>query len=306
MELWTVDAGSGAATRVVEGVKRDLPEQPVPVARRQRPPRGAGGGRRPWRVSRGPRSAGDAGDPGEHRPGRPGAHLPGPAHEPPRQTPCSPTTGRPARSSRTFRAALPRSPGRASSPASRRRRTGTSSSSARSTSRSRGSFPWSRFPRRIEVRDRSGAVVHEVADLPLHEEIPIGRDSAPTGPRSVNWRGDHDATLVWTEARDGGDPHAEASVRDELMQLAAPFAGDPEVLLQVPLRMLGATFGGGRGGSDHSLVDQPRRADLVHPDGRQRRADARVRHVLRGSLRGAGNAADHPERARRAGAADLG
>ena len=107
--------------------------------------------------------------------------------------------------------------------------------------------PYSRFPHRIEVRDRSGAVVHEVADLPLHEEIPIGRDSAPTGPRSVNWRGDHDATLVWTEARDGGDPHAEASVRDVLVQLAAPFEGDPEVLLQVPLRMMGATFGGGRG-----------------------------------------------------------
>ena len=107
--------------------------------------------------------------------------------------------------------------------------------------------PYSRFPHRIEIRDRSGALVREVADLPLHEEIPIGRDSAPTGPRSVGWRGDHDATLVWTEARDGGDPHAEASVRDVLVQLAAPFEGDPEVLLQVPLRMTGATFGGGRG-----------------------------------------------------------
>ncbi len=107
--------------------------------------------------------------------------------------------------------------------------------------------PYSRFPHRIEIRDRSGAVVREVVDLPLHEEIPIGRDSAPTGPRSVGWRGDHDASLVWTEARDGGDPHAEASVRDVLVQLSAPFEGDPEVLLQVPLRMSGATFGGGRG-----------------------------------------------------------
>ena len=99
--------------------------------------------------------------------------------------------------------------------------------------------PYSRFPHRIEIRDRSGAVVREVVDLPLHEEIPIGRDSAPTGPRSINWRGDHDASLVWTEARDGGDPHAEASVRDVLVQLSAPFEGDPEVLLQVPLRLMG-------------------------------------------------------------------
>jgi len=34
--------------------------------------------------------------------------------------------------------------------------------------------PYSRFPHRIEIRDRSGAVVREVANLPLHEEIPIG------------------------------------------------------------------------------------------------------------------------------------
>lgn len=107
--------------------------------------------------------------------------------------------------------------------------------------------PYSRFPQRLEVRDRAGTVVHEIADLPLMEEIPIGRDSAPTGPRAVGWRGDADATLVWTEARDGGDPRAEASVRDELRQLAAPFTGEPEVVLQVPLRLAYAVFGSGRG-----------------------------------------------------------
>ncbi len=107
--------------------------------------------------------------------------------------------------------------------------------------------PWSRFPQRIEVRDANGDVRRQVAELPLHEEIPIGRDSAPTGPRSVDWRGDHDATLTWIEARDGGDPHREAPVRDELMQLAAPFDGDPEVVLQVPLRMSAAMFGDDRG-----------------------------------------------------------
>ena len=107
--------------------------------------------------------------------------------------------------------------------------------------------PYSRFPHRIEVRDRSGTLIREIAELPLHEEIPIGRDAAPTGPRAVAWRGDEDATLVWTEARDGGDPRAEASTRDELLQLAAPFDGDPEVLLQAPLRLTGSVFGGGRG-----------------------------------------------------------
>ena len=97
------------------------------------------------------------------------------------------------------------------------------------------------------MRDRSGALVHVVADLPLMEEIPIGRDSAPVGPRAVGWRGDADATLVWTEARDGGDPGVDAATRDALRQLAAPFSGEPEVLLEAPLRLTRATFGAGRG-----------------------------------------------------------
>ncbi len=107
--------------------------------------------------------------------------------------------------------------------------------------------PWSRFPHRIEVRDRRGTLVRQIADLPLQEEIPIDRDAAPVGPRSVNWRGDHDASLTWIEARDGGDPHRETANRDVLMQLAAPFEGEPEVILHVPLRMSAAVFGGGRG-----------------------------------------------------------
>ena len=107
--------------------------------------------------------------------------------------------------------------------------------------------PYTRFPHRIEVRDRQGAVVRQIADLPLQEQVPIHRDSAPSGARSVAWRGDMDASVVWTEARDGGDPATETQTRDELLQLAAPFEGDPESLLQVPLRLNAAIFGGGRG-----------------------------------------------------------
>ncbi len=107
--------------------------------------------------------------------------------------------------------------------------------------------PWSRFPHRIEIRDRDGAVVRQIADLPLLEEVPIHRDSAPTGPRSVAWRGDMDATVAWIEARDGGDPATETQTRDELLQLGAPFEGDPASLLEAPLRLNAALFGGGRG-----------------------------------------------------------
>ena len=42
--------------------------------------------------------------------------------------------------------------------------------------------PASRFPRRIEVWDRAGKVVHQVAELPAQEEIPMAFGSVPTGP----------------------------------------------------------------------------------------------------------------------------
>jgi len=103
--------------------------------------------------------------------------------------------------------------------------------------------PYFRFPRRIEVWSRSGRVVHQLADLPLQEEVPITFGSVPTGPRSVHWRADAPATLVWVEALDGGDARVEATERDRLFSLAAPFGGAPSVLATLGLRFAGATWG---------------------------------------------------------------
>ena len=97
--------------------------------------------------------------------------------------------------------------------------------------------PVFRFPHRVEVWDRSGALVHRLADLPLAEEVPIAFGSVPTGPREAAWREDADATLTWTEALDGGDAGAEADERDRLFLLPAPFDGDP-----VALATLGQRF----------------------------------------------------------------
>jgi dipeptidyl aminopeptidase/acylaminoacyl peptidase len=96
--------------------------------------------------------------------------------------------------------------------------------------------PGSRFPTRIDVWDRDGAVVHQVADLPLAENVPIGRDAARTGPRSVDWRADEPATLFWVEAQDEGDPGVEADVRDSLYLQAAPFDDRPVNFVSVDLR----------------------------------------------------------------------
>ena len=46
---------------------------------------------------------------------------------------------------------------------------------------------YSRFPRLVEIRDLDGNLVHQVADLPLHEEVPVTYGSVPTGPREFEW-----------------------------------------------------------------------------------------------------------------------
>ncbi|HEY0371106.1 MAG TPA: S9 family peptidase, partial [Thermoanaerobaculia bacterium] len=63
--------------------------------------------------------------------------------------------------------------------------------------------PQPRFPRRIEIWDREGKIVRQLADLPLADNVPTDFDAVPEGMRDVTWRADKPATLVWQEALDG-------------------------------------------------------------------------------------------------------
>ena len=83
------------------------------------------------------------------------------------------------------------------------------------------------FPTRIEVWDRDGQLVRQIADLPLRENIPVAYGSVATGPRSFRWRNDAAATLVWVEALDGGDAGRQAELRDRLFLQPAPFDSEP-------------------------------------------------------------------------------
>ncbi len=105
--------------------------------------------------------------------------------------------------------------------------------------------PVSRFPRRIQVLDGKGNEVREIARLPLVEGLPPGNDAVATGVRSIDWRADADATLVWAEARDGGDPARDVEFRDAVMSLAAPFTQAPQQLAQLTLRYAGIHWGNG-------------------------------------------------------------
>ena len=103
--------------------------------------------------------------------------------------------------------------------------------------------PVYRFPTRVEILNRDGALVHLVADIPLQEEIPMAFGSVAVGPRSFNWRADAPATLAWAEAQDGGDARNEAEVRDKVFLLDAPFDGAPEELATLGLRYAGVQWG---------------------------------------------------------------
>ncbi len=108
------------------------------------------------------------------------------------------------------------------------------------------------FPRRIDVVNLDGKQLHTVAKLPLFEGLPTGNDATTTGVRSIGWRSDAPATLVWAEAQDGGDPSKAVDIRDHVYQQAAPFASAPVLLAKLASRYSGTQWGRG----DFALVSE--------------------------------------------------
>jgi dipeptidyl aminopeptidase/acylaminoacyl peptidase len=96
-------------------------------------------------------------------------------------------------------------------------------------------FPY--FARRVEVWAAGGELERVIADLPVSDEVP--RHGVPTGPRMVSWEESVPASLVWTEAQDGGDPLVQAEHRDQLFRLQAPFADSPQPSAAIQHRCLG-------------------------------------------------------------------
>ncbi len=99
------------------------------------------------------------------------------------------------------------------------------------------------FPYNVEVWDRDGKLVKQLAKLPLAEDIPIAFDAVAKGPRSYNWRPDKPATLYWAEAQDDGDANKEVDVRDIVYTLDAPFSAKPAELAKTKYRYRGVQWG---------------------------------------------------------------
>ena len=108
---------------------------------------------------------------------------------------------------------------------------------------------YSRFPSESIMYEANGKKVITVNDVPLDEVRPKGFMSTRMGKRSMTWRGDQPATLVWVEALDKGDPAIETEFRDAIYELNAPFNGTPKVILKTQQR-----FGGIEWGNDNLAI----------------------------------------------------
>ncbi len=96
--------------------------------------------------------------------------------------------------------------------------------------------PYSRFPQHYGILEIETNHTQSFAHIPVADDIPQGFDARREGPRSVSWRADKPASLYWAEAIDGGDPAADATYRDKVCYLEAPFDGEPKTAFKLPLR----------------------------------------------------------------------
>jgi len=102
-------------------------------------------------------------------------------------------------------------------------------------------YPFSRFPKKVEIWDSNGKFVKTVVNSPLQNNLPV--QGVPVGPRGYSWVPTEPATLMWTEALDDGDPRKKVPHRDKLVAWSAPFTSEPTELLKTEHRFQGRMFG---------------------------------------------------------------
>lgn len=102
---------------------------------------------------------------------------------------------------------------------------------------------YGRFPYETNIYNAEGTFITQVNDVPLDEVRPTGFMATRLGKRNMSWRDDHPATLVYTEALDGGDPANKVSYRDAVYQVKAPFNGTPDLILKTEQRFAGIDWG---------------------------------------------------------------
>ena len=103
--------------------------------------------------------------------------------------------------------------------------------------------PMSRFPQKSIVYDVSGKEIKVVNEVPLTEIMPKGFSSVRKGKRSMSWRADKPASLVYVEALDEGDQAKKVDYRDEIFQWNAPFNSAAIAMMKTQQRFDGILWG---------------------------------------------------------------
>jgi dipeptidyl aminopeptidase/acylaminoacyl peptidase len=103
--------------------------------------------------------------------------------------------------------------------------------------------PFNRFPRTISVMAADGSLQKTLADLPLQDQIPNGFNAVEKEPRYFNWRADAPATICYVQAMDEGDPKKKADKRDAVYLWQEPWQAPAKLLMELPLRFAGITWG---------------------------------------------------------------
>ena len=103
--------------------------------------------------------------------------------------------------------------------------------------------PYYKFPTKTDIYKSNGEFVKTVNEVPLVEVLPKGFMAVRKGKRSMQWRSDHPATLVWAEALDEGDPEKKVDFRDEVFQLKAPFTGKKKSIFKTINRFYNIEWG---------------------------------------------------------------
>ncbi|MFI5453737.1 alpha/beta hydrolase family protein [Pedobacter sp. UC225_61] len=99
------------------------------------------------------------------------------------------------------------------------------------------------FPSVVNITDRTGKLVKQLADLPSSEERPSGYDNVQNVPRGFDWRDDEPATIVWAKPLDSGLIKKNVEFHDVVLELSAPFTSTPKELFKTKMRFGGISWG---------------------------------------------------------------
>ena len=103
--------------------------------------------------------------------------------------------------------------------------------------------PATGFASRVVITDANGKFIKELAQLPSSETAPGGNDNVQNVPRSFDWRDDEPATITWCEPLDGGLVKNEATYRDAIYALSAPFTENKRKLFATKMRYNSTIWG---------------------------------------------------------------